>query len=72
MGVGGKLMIGWEKECADFLDWILSRFGKCLIVVTRLEEVNGLVSDAVDQTVFLRDASGATVCEEILERFGLS
>ena len=70
--MGGKLLIGWEKECAEFLNWGVGRFGNWLIVVARLKEVDGFAGHTVDQTVLLGDASGATVCEEVLERFGLS
>jgi hypothetical protein len=65
-------MIGWEKECADFLNWGFGRFGNWLIVVTGLGEVDGFGGHAVGKAVFLGDASGATCIEEVSARFGLS
>ena len=43
-----------------------------LIVVSSLEEIDGLVGDAVHQPVFLSDTPRPTAGEYILQRFGLS
>jgi hypothetical protein len=41
-------------------------------MVTSLKEINGFVTDAVYQTVFLRDAPRPTTGEQISKRLGLA